>query len=488
MSAYGYRLSTTPNIDAFAGKSTVFTSFYSASTFTTPCVSTILTGLYPCDHRVYQLEGRLPRDYAGKTLLRVMRNAGYSTGASINNAVAYFLAEGIREEFDFLPKPPHRPERFADSWDRTEFLHRPQPYGSRLREYLDLEGVEVDGTNAMGKFFPSVIPAPLYAYSPRESFAQAREYLNGRPDGFFLWIHTFAPHAPYFPDPPYLGRFLDPRANLGTIGGKMYPRYPASDQPNVDNTRLRYDEMVAEADGAFGTFMAEMERSGRLRDTAVIVSADHGESFEGGFFGHDFGYQTRPVIHVPLIVRMPGQEHGRQITSIADQTALAPTLLDIAGLDKPEWMYGQSLLPWLTDDSAGDRDGMAFTQYLATNSVFKPIDSGTVGVIHGKHQYVLNLFTGKGQLRGLEEAQICDLDRSGEDPALAQTLRDAITGVFRVSPVNTHEPPIFESHRGSVEAIAPQLAFASDAYVAVADACTWIDVLGDDQRAAGGEP
>ena len=47
MSLYGYGLPTTPNIDAFARKSTVFTNFYSACTFTTPSVASLLTGIYP---------------------------------------------------------------------------------------------------------------------------------------------------------------------------------------------------------------------------------------------------------------------------------------------------------------------------------------------------------------------------------------------------------------------------------------------------------
>jgi hypothetical protein len=59
MSLYGYRLPTTPNIDAFAGKSTTFTNFYSASTFTTPSVATMLTGFHPSETHVHQLQGRL---------------------------------------------------------------------------------------------------------------------------------------------------------------------------------------------------------------------------------------------------------------------------------------------------------------------------------------------------------------------------------------------------------------------------------------------
>ena len=64
MSLYGRKLPTTPNIDAFARDSTVFTNFFSASTFTTPAVAAMLTGMYPSE---------MPRlsscreDFAGST-------------------------------------------------------------------------------------------------------------------------------------------------------------------------------------------------------------------------------------------------------------------------------------------------------------------------------------------------------------------------------------------------------------------------------------
>lgn len=162
----------------------------------------------------------------------------------------------------------------------------------------------------------------------------------------------------------------------------------------------------------------------------MIVSADHGESFEGGVYTHDCKYQTRPEIHIPLMIRMPGQERGSRVSVTADQTAFAPTVLDIAGLPRPDWMRGESLLPWLDRDNEGEGQGLAFTQYLATDSIFKPLSSGTVGVIDGRHQYVLDLATGKGIFRGLSEAHMWDLDRSAENPVLAQTLREAIYARF----------------------------------------------------------
>jgi len=205
----------------------------------------------------------------------------------------------------------------------------------------------------------------------------------------------------------------------------------------LDRCRLRYDEFIATADRGFGSFMSDLENSGKLTNTTVIVSADHGESFEGGVFQHESPYQTRPVIHIPLIIRTPGQQDSRTVAFTADQTALAPTILELAGQPKPDSMRGQSLVPWLNRDGQGAAEGIAFTQYLERNSIFKPLHHGTVGVIDGEYQYVLDLETHKGWLRPLNEAQFWNLDRTAENPARAEALRAAIYSRFPNLPRKT---------------------------------------------------
>ncbi len=171
-------------------------------------------------------------------------------------------------------------------------------------------------------------------------------------------------------------------------------------------------------------------KRGKLQNTTVIVSADHGESFEGGIFQHGNPEQMRPVIHVPLIIKTLGQQRRRELAVTADQTSLAPTILELAGLPKPDWMRGQSLVAWLNDNEQAHGKGLAFTQYLEKNSVFRLLRHGTVGVIDDEFQYVLDFDTQKGMLRPLNEAQIWDLDRSAENPAKAEQLRTAIYARF----------------------------------------------------------
>jgi arylsulfatase A-like enzyme len=429
MSLYGYGLPTTPNLDAFAGQGTVFTNFYAASTFTTPCVASILTGVYPSEHHVHHLQGGVrAANKAKRSLPRLMRAGGYGTGAFVSNPFAHYYAKESEAEYDFLPNPVFQKGVIHDLWEVTTPLHQHSGFGSRIDEYRDLERV----WNSLGPLPES----QSFRLRADVTFDQAREIIAKLPAGFFLWVHVMAPHFPYLPDEADRGRFIpyaEQRAFEEEEGTRWRPHYEPDQQGAVDRRRLLYDEYILTADRAFGAFMADMESSGKLQDTTVLVSADHGESFDGGVYQHESAYQTRPVIHVPLIVRIPGQTESRRIAFTADQTSLAPTILELAGQPRPDWMRGESLVRWLTPNLEVDDAGRAFTQFLERNSIFEPLHHGTLGVIDGKsqHQYVLDLETQKGSLRPLKEAHMWNLDRTADNPALAEALRSAIHSRFQ---------------------------------------------------------
>jgi arylsulfatase A-like enzyme len=429
MSLYGYRLPTTPNIDAFASTATVFKNFYSASTFTGSSVATILTGVYPTEHRVYHLMGRVQAEYANKSLPHLMHAAGYATGAFVSNWAAYYIVENLKSGYDFLPAPTFQEGTLQRLWEATGSLHQHTGIGNRADEYHDLMTV----WNSLAQ-----LPDDLHLRFPAaESFAEARKILDQLPDGYFLWVHVMAPHAPYHPGEAERGRFI-PEDRLRTFEDEEddstslpIPHvYGPGQQGQVDERRLAYDECLATADSAFGAFMSELENSGKLRNTTVIVSADHGESFEGGIYQHGGRYFTRPVLHIPLIIRTPRQQEGRTVAFVADQTALAPTILGLAGHPKPDWMTGQSLARWLESDSAGEGEGLAFSQYLEINSIFKPPRHGSACVIDGQYQYVVVLSTQNGGLRPLGEAEVWNIDRTAEHPEKARALREALASRF----------------------------------------------------------
>lgn len=424
MSCYGYGLDTTPNIDALARNSWLFTGYYATSTFTTPNVISMLTGRYPSSTHVYHYGGKLHGLEAERTLPGELRKAGYRTGASVANPGAHPDCLGFGAAFDDLPPAPILD--FVTRETAAAFCSAQLAYDAGLAARLVPYTLEQLSPGLFGQRHSSAPPAL--------SFQQAEALLGKADPPYFLWVHTFAPHFPYLPEPPYLHKFLAgdalrTHAELANMADLKGYSYSPSRQPLVDKARLRYDEWIAQADGAFGEFMATLRASGHLENTAVIVSADHGESFAGGYVGHGGSAQLRPILHVPLLIHLPGQGRRRVIAELADQTALAPTVLELAGCPRPQWMDGNSLCT-LLQTGPGPGSQLAFAQYLEPNNAFGHIRRGTVGVIDGRNQFVLRLDDGSGALYALEESDRQTPDRSASEPARAAQLRGQIARRF----------------------------------------------------------
>jgi arylsulfatase A-like enzyme/Flp pilus assembly protein TadD len=136
-----------------------------------------------------------------------------------------------------------------------------------------------------------------------------------RGEPFFAWVHYFDPHAPYEPPPPYAAGYRG----------------------------REYDGEIAYADAALGRLLAELEKSGLMENTLIVLTADHGESLgEHGEATHGiFVYDAS--LRVPLILAHPTLvPAGRTVRSPVGLADLAPTILDLLGFSVPAGMEGVS--------------------------------------------------------------------------------------------------------------------------------------------------
>jgi arylsulfatase A-like enzyme len=115
-------------------------------------------------------------------------------------------------------------------------------------------------------------------------------------------------------------------------------------------TLLRhYEGGVRFVDKAWGRLQRELDSSGQLANTLVIITADHGEAFgEHGTYTHGVKGLFDEVLRVPLILRVPGQRTVPRVDGQAELTTIVPTILDLLGLPTPEYAVGHSAVPWLT--------------------------------------------------------------------------------------------------------------------------------------------
>jgi arylsulfatase A-like enzyme len=165
---------------------------------------------------------------------------------------------------------------------------------------------------------------------------------------FLTFTHILSVHDPYGPTGDFSGLFAS-SSGAGVIPAEDLLAVNATaavpTQDTIDLYRLRYDQDIAETDAEIGIFLSRLSTQ-VLKNTAIIVTADHGEAFyEHGHLYHGVSlYQEE--MHVPLFIYVPGLQ-ARRIPTPVSLIDLAPTILDLEGVASPPQFKGISLLPMM---------------------------------------------------------------------------------------------------------------------------------------------
>ncbi len=422
MSLFQYHLPTTPNFQRLAQTSHVFSHFYSTSDFTTPAVTSLLTGKDLFSHHVYQLDGMLPESIRSENLAALLAANGYRTAAIVTNAYAHPLHLGLDESFEYLPEPPANPWLRAANW--------PLQIAPSLLYHSHASPTSwlVSFAQATGKYFPSFNQNPSVDAS--EVFRDSERLIDGVPGPLFIWIHVLPPHFPYVTRPPWRGRFLS--GDQYTVQTDFGPTqdsgpYDQSMQAQCDMLRLRYDESISECDAALGSLLDWLGATGRRANTLLVVSADHGESFNRQWWGHASSDLHYAEVHIPLLISLPGQKdsvwHGED-SGLAD---VAPSILAALGIQAPSWMSKRALVSSRMTDTS---HSPVFAAYLARSYIFGPPRGGTVAALSGDYELVWYFPEGTKKLFDIHSDPDENNDVIGAYPEIAAPLVRAIALKF----------------------------------------------------------
>jgi arylsulfatase A-like enzyme len=320
LSLYGNSAVPTPSLERFAAGASVYLESHSNSTMTGPSMTTLLTGKHPFTH------GRLTREIAPRpdenNLLRILRNRGYSTAAITSNMEAALTSLALNSELTY-------PERFAFrflpvSWLRNLGVY-PTLHGDRMYRELSLI------LPFLG--FPQRTSGDGYI---ENTLNQARDVTLHLRQPFSLVIHIHEPHV-YYPTTFKVVK------GIGKNLPSFYAYYDSALQPVVDVHRAEYEHSVRNVDSELGKFFDFLERHSSLNNSLIIVTADHGESFERGYLGHGEDLHEN-ASRVPLIIRFPRQKTGERVAGLTQSIDIAPTILHALGIPLPDWMEGQPLI------------------------------------------------------------------------------------------------------------------------------------------------
>ena len=152
----------------------------------------------------------------------------------------------------------------------------------------------------------------------------------------------------------------------------------------IQNELALYYGMVSEVDVQIGRVMEALKKSGKLEHTIIVFASDNGLAMgQNGLIGKQSLYDHS--VGVPMAIVVPGEtvRKGRS-DALCYLYDLYPTLCELAGLDIPESVTGQSLLPVLKGEAAQVRDDL----FLAYSNQQR-------GIISGDYKYIIYNVEGK---------------------------------------------------------------------------------------------
>lgn len=315
LGTYGYAKRTSPRIDAFAQKGTVFDQAYTFWPKTRGSFVMMMTGRRPSQNGYSKTHPILLG--FNPTLAGVLKGAGYRTAAMVDNpnvAGSYGYNAGF--------------ETYRETWEEKDLP------------------TEMDRTRAITedgvKFLRGAAPE--------------------RP--FFLWLHYVNPHAPYTPPAPYDTAFLDAGVSRtrrlpvvpGYHGG-IAKQWAVPGQDRLGYYVAQYDGEIATVDAEVGKVLDALEGSSGRGRTVVVLTTDHGESLGEHDYFFDHGEDLfDPSMRIPLIVSVPGAPVGRRSDALASTLDLLPTVLDAVKVSYPPDLAGRSLLPAASGGALGSPD------------------------------------------------------------------------------------------------------------------------------------
>jgi arylsulfatase A-like enzyme len=383
----GYPRNVTPTIDAVAREGVSFSNAISVASWTVPASMTWFTGVYPSEHRMVNkfaiytdLMQKMAtlKDLAPDliTLADILKQNGYLTGGFTGNA-------GVSGGFGY--------EQGFDVYS-----HEKGVFGGMDR-----------------------------------SIPKALDWLNeNRHRKFFLFLHGYDIHGQNTPSGGFDYRFVEKGYDKKYTGSEQEQEALREEglekgmltlrEEDVRFWRAIYDEKIHRTDARFQRFLDAYARLGLMDRTLFILTADHGtEFYEHRRFDHGFTLYNEQI-HVPLILKLPGQTVGKIVSDRVSSIDLMPTILDLLDVELSEkakkQMRGTSLVPAMQGERV-NRDVFSETdyrEYTYKRSIITPDGWKFIYTLESKKRELYNLRDDPTETKNLVEAETKRADQLEE--------------------------------------------------------------------------
>ncbi len=390
ISAYGYGLNETPNIDRLATEGAIFTKACVTNSICAPSRAVMLTGKHSFING--KVDNMLPFDWDQENFPKILRANGYQTAM-----IGKIHLNGIPQGFDFsmvLEGQGHyyNPDFFVDGQKK-----RIEGYCTEIITETALDWLK----NKRDQTKPFCL---LYHQkAPHRNWLSAPKYVNLYDDV------TFDPPANYFDDYDGRGRaaheqemeiakhamwghdfklIVDPNGDTTEFYNdikRMNPEQRANwmaayESENQEflakkltgkelalwkfNRYIKdYLRCIRSVDDGVGEVLNYLEEAGLTENTIVVYTSDQGFYLgEHGWFDKRFMYEES--FKTPLLMRYPKEiKPGTKIDKLVQNLDFAPTFLDYAGIEIPADMQGESFRKLVSGETSEWRDAVYYTYY-----------------------------------------------------------------------------------------------------------------------------
>ena len=344
---YGKKLPVTPNLDRMAAEGVLFENAFTMQPVCGPARACLQTGLYATQTGCYRNGITLP---GAKTLADHFHEAGYQTAyvgkwhlASTDDPQYMHPNADARQrpaaDFHTLPVPPERRGGYRDYWMAADVLEFTSHGYDGYVYNADMEKEEFKG------------------YRADRITDFALDFLDraDRDRPFFLFLSHIEPHHQNDHN-----RYEGPLGSRERFAGF---ETPGDLQGTEGNWRENYPDYLGcchSLDENLGRIRAKLAQNGQADNTVIFYTSDHGTHFKTRNREYKRACHDG-CIHVPLVACGPGFHGGRRVDELVSLMDLPATLLDCAGIHKPERMQGRPLQP-LAEGSCPDWEDHVFLQ------------------------------------------------------------------------------------------------------------------------------
>ncbi len=392
ISAYGFGLNETPNIDRLAEEGAIFTKACVTNSICAPSRAVLLTGKHSFING--KVDNVQPFNWDQPNFPKLLQANGYQTAM-----IGKIHLDGNPQGFDYSMVL-----RGQGHYYNPEFMINGSGKWEQIEGYCTEIITETMLDWLKNKRDPNKPFCALYHQkAPHRNWLPAPDYVN------LFDEKTFDPPANYFDDYSNRGRaakeqemeidghamwghdfklIVDPngdttnfiwdirrmndeqRANWMAAYESENQEFLASNLKGKDLALWKFNRYIKDylrciqsVDDGVGEVLEYLEESGLAENTIVIYTSDQGFYLgEHGWFDKRFMYEES--FKTPLLVRYPKEiKPGTKIEKLVQNLDFAPTILDYAGVDIPEDMQGESFRDLVSGKNADWRDAVYYTYY-----------------------------------------------------------------------------------------------------------------------------